>query len=149
MARRRRRKDAAGETPPRKRRRVRELEEPGSVLKGPRITVNCECGQTHYLAYGETWTCANCGRMYDTNRIPRDDYERIRAISLRFRLLPIAFGAVVALLAIVFTLTGNIPGVFFLLPVALVTWFVFIRPFHRRRYHDAIQGLPVWTLRAE
>jgi hypothetical protein len=149
MARRRRRKDSGGEAPRRKRRQARELEAPGSVLKGPRITVNCECGQTNYLAYGETWTCGNCGRLYDTNRIPRDDYERIREISLRYRLLPIAFGAVVALLAIVFTLTGNIPGVFFLLPVALVTWFVFIRPFHRRRYREAIQGLPVWQLRAE
>ena len=149
MARRRRRKDAGGEGPARKRRKARELEAPGSVLKGPRITVNCECGQTNYLAYGETWTCPSCGRMYDTNRIPRDDYERIREISLRYRLLPIAFGAVVALLAIVFTLTGNIPGVFFLLPVALVTWFVFIRPFHRRRYREAIQGLPVWQLRSE
>ena len=119
------------------------------MLKGPRITVNCECGQTNYLAYGETWTCGSCGRMYDTSRIPRDDYERIREISLRYRMLPIAFGALVALLAIVFTLTGNIPGVFFLLPVALVAWFVFIRPFHRRRYREAIKGLPVWQLRAE
>jgi len=130
-------------------RQIREVEAPGSVLKGPRITVNCECGQTHYLAYGESWTCGNCGRLYDTNRIPRDDYEQIRQISLRYRMLPIAFGALIALLAIVFTLTGNIPGVFFLLPVALVTWFVFIRPFHRRRYREAIQGLPVWQLRAE
>jgi len=87
--------------------------------------------------------------MYDTNRIPREDYERIREISLRYRLLPIAFGALVALLAIVFRLTGNIPGVFFLLPVALVTWFVFIRPLHRRRYREAIKGLPVWQLRSE
>ena len=53
------------------------------------------------------------------------------------------------LAAIVFTLTGNIPGVFFLLPVALVTWFVFIRPFHRKRYQEAIKGLPVWQLRSE
>jgi hypothetical protein len=149
MARRRRRKDATGEKPARKRRQARELEAPGSVLKGPRITVNCECGQTNYLAYGETWTCGNCGRMYDSNRIPRDDYERIKEISLRYRMLPIAFGALVALLAIVFTLTGNIPGVFFLLPVALVTWFIFIRPFHRKRYREAIKGLPVWQLRAE
>jgi len=149
MGRRRRGRGNGGEKPGRKRRQARELEAPGSVLKGPRITVNCECGQTNYLAYGETWTCGSCGRLYDTNRIPRDDYERIREISLRYRVLPIAFGAVVALLAIVFTLTGNIPGVFFLLPVALVVWFIFIRPSHRKRYRAAIQDLPVWQLRAE
>src|SRR5687767_226104 len=76
----------------RRKRQARELEAPGSVLKGPRITVNCECGQTQYLAYGERWTCEKCGRSYDTTRIPQEEYEEIRQISLRFRMLPIAFG---------------------------------------------------------
>jgi hypothetical protein len=153
VGRRRRRHETGGETggekPGRKRRQRRELEAPGSVLKGPRITVNCECGQLNYLAYGETWTCGNCGRMYDTNRIPAVEYEEIRQISFRYRLLPIAFAALVALTAIVFTLTGNIIGVFMLMPIALVIWFVFIRPVHRKRYREAIEGLPVWQLRAE
>jgi hypothetical protein len=63
--------------------------------------------------------------------------------------VPIAFGALVAAAAIVFTLTGKIPGVCFLLPVALVTWFVFIRAIHGKRYREAIKGLPLWQLRAE
>ena len=149
MGRRRRGKDTGVEAPARKRRQFREREAPGSVLRGPRITVNCECGQTNYLSYGETWTCASCGRTYDTNRIPAEEYDQIRQITFRYRLLPIAFGALVALCAIAFTLTGNIFGVFFLLPVALVVWFVFIRPTHQKRYRAAIQNLPVWSLRAE
>ena len=56
-------------------------------------------------------------RAYDTNRIPPDQYEQIRKLSLRYRLVPVLFGALIALLAIFFTLTGNIFGVFFLLPV--------------------------------
>ena len=64
-------------------------------------------------------------------------------------MLPVAFGLMIALLAIFFTLTGNWPGVFFLMPVALVLWFVFLRPFHRKRYRAAISGLPRWELRAE
>lgn len=131
------------------RRQARELEAPGSVLKGPRITVTCECGEKRELAYGERWRCESCGRAYDTNRIPAEDYEQIRRLTFRYRMLPIAFGCLVALVAIVFTLTGNIPGVFFLLPVALISWFIFIRPFHRKRYREAIKGLPVWQLRAE
>jgi hypothetical protein len=55
----------------------------------------------------------------------------------------------VAALAIVFTLTGNVTGVFFLMPVAIVAWFVFLRPTHRRRYREAIAELPRWDLRAE
>lgn len=149
MGRRRRRKGGGPDEPGKPRRRVRELEQPGSVLKGPRITVTCECGDKRELGYGERWECESCGRVYDTNRIPREQYEEIRKLSLRYRMLPIAFGGLIALTAIVFTLTGNIPGVFFLLPVALIIWFIFIRPIHRKRYREAVKGLPVWQLRAE
>jgi hypothetical protein len=39
--------------------------------------------------------------------------------------------------------------VFFLLPVALVLWFVFLRPLHRKRYRRAIKSLPRWELQAD
>jgi hypothetical protein len=68
---------------------------------------------------------------------------------VRFRALPIALGVTVAALAIAFTLPGNVVGVFFPMPVALIAWFVFIRPTHRRRYHAAIAELPRWDLRAD
>ena len=51
--------------------------------------------------------------------------------------------------AIVFTLTGNIVGVFFVMPVAIIAWFVFLRPTHQRRYREAIADLPRWDLRAD
>jgi hypothetical protein len=128
---------------------AREWERPGAVIKGPPITVTCECGEKRELGYGERWRCERCGRAYDTGRIPAAEYEQIRRLSMRYRALPIAFGAVVVALAILFTLTGNVPGVFFLLPVALVLWFVFLRPLHRKRYRAAVRGLPRWELRAD
>ena len=64
-------------------------------------------------------------------------------------LVLVAFGVVIATLALVFMLTDNTFGVFFLLPVSILSWFVFIRPTHRRRYSEAIQHLPRWDLRAE
>jgi hypothetical protein len=124
-------------------------ERPGAVLKGPPITLTCECGEKRDLPYGERWRCEQCGRTWDTNRIPREQYEQIKRVSLRFRALPIGFGSLVAAIAIFFTLTGNVFSVFFLLPVALTTWFVFLRPVHRRRYRAAVKGLPRWELRAE
>jgi hypothetical protein len=124
-------------------------ETPGAVLKGPPITLTCECGEKRDLPYGERWQCEQCGRTWDTNRIPREQYEQIKRVSLRFRALPIGFGSLVAAIAIFFTLTGNVFSVFFLLPVALTTWFVFLRPVHRRRYRAAVKGLPRWELRAE
>jgi len=124
-------------------------ETPGSVTKGPPITVTCECGERKELFYGERCTCPRCGRAYDTRNIPADEYAAIRSLQRRFRAVPIGLGAVVAALAIVFTLTGNIVGVFFILPVAIIAWFVFIRPTHRERYRKAMSDLPRWDLHAD
>ena len=124
-------------------------ERPGAVLRGPPIAVTCQCGEKRDLSYGEEWTCANCGRRWDTSRIPPDQYEAIRRTQLRFRVLPVAYGVGVLALAMFFTLTGNIFSVFVLLPLALMIWFYFVRPAHRRRYRRAIAELPRWELRPE
>jgi hypothetical protein len=52
-------------------------------------------------------------------------------------------------LGIFFSLTGNIVNVFILLPMALMGWFIFLRPAHQRRYRKAIKDLPRWDLRAD
>lgn len=124
-------------------------ETPGTVTKGPPITVTCECGERRELFHGERWTCPSCGRSYDSGRIPAGEYAQVRRLQLRYRALPIALGVAVAVLAIAFTLTGNVLGVFFLMPSAIIAWFVFIRPTHRRRYRAAIADLPRWDLRAD
>lgn len=124
-------------------------ETPGTITKGPPITVTCDCGARRELFYGERWTCPDCGRAYDSGQIPAEEYAAIRRLQMRYRAVPIALGVAVALLAIAFTLTDNIVGVFFIMPVALIVWFVFIRPTHRRRYRAAIADLPRWDLRAD
>jgi hypothetical protein len=124
-------------------------ERPGAVLRGPPITVKCECGERAELAYGERWTCPSCGRMYDTARIPSEDYERIRRTQLRFRILPVAYALLFSAVAVFFIATGNAFSVFLLLPVGLMAWFLLIRPVHRSRYRQAIADLPSWDLRAE
>jgi hypothetical protein len=124
-------------------------EQPGSVLKGPPIAVTCECGEKRELGYGEEWACEACGRRWDTNQIPAEQYDVIRRTQLRFRVLPVIYGLVVAATAIFFTLTGNIFSVFVLLPLALMVWFYFLQPFHRRRYRRAIAELPSWQLRPD
>jgi hypothetical protein len=121
-------------------------EAPGSVLRGPPIALTCECGVNQDLRYGETWTCEQCGRSWDTGQIPREQYEAIRRTQLRFRALPVALGLLVAAIAIFFTLTGNVFSVFLLLPISITVWFVFLRPAHRRRYRRAIADLPRWEL---
>ena len=141
-------------TPPWRRDQSRDRErvgheQPGWILRGPPIAVTCECGEKRDLRYGEAWTCERCGRRWDTAQIPPQQYEAIRRLQLRFRVLPVLFGTVVAGGAIFFTLTGNVFSVFVLLPTAMMSWFIFFRPSHRRRYRDAIADLPRWQLHPE
>ncbi|MBO0889771.1 MAG: hypothetical protein J2P14_02575, partial [Acidothermales bacterium] len=77
-------------------------ERPGVVLHGPPITVRCRCGERRDLAYGEVWQCADCVLRWDTRQIPREQYQRIRMIQLRFRMVPVVLGLAVAALALVF-----------------------------------------------
>jgi hypothetical protein len=140
--------------PPWKRRQGAERErlgheQPGWVLRGPPIAVTCKCGEKRDLPYGEVWRCERCGRRWNTAQIPSEQYEVIRRTQLRFRVLPVVYGLVVLALAMFFTLTGNIFSVFVLLPLALMIWFYFVRPFHRRRYRRAIAELPRWDLRPQ
>jgi len=124
-------------------------EQPGSVLRGPPIAVTCECGKKRDLRYGEDWTCEKCGRRWDTNQIPAEQYDAIRRTQLRFRVLPVLYGLVVASTAIFFTLTGNVFSVIVLLPLSMLVWFYFLRPYHRTRYRRAIAELPRWELRPD
>jgi len=124
-------------------------EAPGTVLRGPPITVTCECGETRDLRYGDDWTCETCGRRWTTAQIPPEQYQAIRRLQMRYRALPVGLGLLVAAVAIFFSLTGNVFSVFFLLPLSLTIWFVFVRPVHRRRYRAAIANLPRWQLRAD
>ena len=124
-------------------------ERPGAVLRGPPIAITCECGEKRDLGYGEDWACETCGRHWDTNQIPVGQYDAIRRTQLRFRVLPVVYGVVVASTALFFMLTGNVFSVFVLLPLSMMLWFYFVRPVHRRRYRRAIAELPRWELRPD
>jgi hypothetical protein len=124
-------------------------ERPGVALRGPPVSITCACGRKESVRFGDSWTCEGCGRTWDTSRIPRDEYEQIRRLQLRYRMLPILFGLMVVALAAFFTLTGQPGTVVLLLPIALLGWFVFLRGPHRRRYTEAIARRQKWTLRGE
>jgi hypothetical protein len=124
-------------------------EQPGAVLRGPPIAVSCECGEKRDLRYGEAWTCERCGRRWDTTQIPAQQYQVIRRTQLRFRVLPVLYGLLVAGAALFFLLTGNLFSLFIVLPVGTMAWFFFLQPVHRRRYRRAIADLPRWRLRPD
>jgi hypothetical protein len=113
------------------------------------VSITCACGRKESVRFGDSWTCEDCGQTWDTSRIPRAEYDEIRRLQLRYRMLPILLGLLVVGLAAFFTLTGSPGSVVLLLPVALLGWFVFLRGPHRRRYTKAIAQRQKWTLRGE
>lgn len=128
--------------------RLANHERPGSVLKGPPITVRCACGERRELAYREVWNCT-CGRRWNTGQIDHEQYARLRRVQLRFRVLPVTLGVGVSLLALLFLLTHNTYSLMILMPTALISWRMLLRPVHRRRYVAALGTLPRWELDPE
>jgi hypothetical protein len=114
----------------------------------PKITITCDCGEKHKLAYGDDYVC-ECGRAWSTKQIPAADYEAIRALDRRYRRMGwIGIGGF-ALICIAVGLTRPI-SLLFLIPAGMMTWFTLFRPMVRRRHWRAIQALTRrWTLRAE
>ncbi|HUA72522.1 MAG TPA: hypothetical protein VMA96_15610 [Solirubrobacteraceae bacterium] len=129
---------------------INEAELPRSVRKGPLITVNCECGQSRQLHYGERWKCESCGRRFDTSKIPLDEYAAIRRTQLRYRLIPL--GASLFLLAamIVFFIEGKAYSGLVAVAFLFAAWGIFARPMFRSRYRRALsENLPTWNIKAD
>jgi hypothetical protein len=118
-------------------------------VKGPRITVTCECGHQTRAHYATRFDCEGCDRTYDTSRIPPGDYERLASVVRRFRYMGWAFGSVLALLALWLVTQGQIFVTLIGMMSILFVWWSYGRPFVRGRYHKALTSLPRWDLTAE
>lgn len=117
-------------------------------MRGPPITVACDCGEMQHVDYGDVWECPECGRRWNTAQIPEEDYEGLLRDMRRMRLVPIgvALGTTLlfALLAIVVA-----TSVFMLLPVVLGMWFLWYMPWWRRRIRRRARSAPKWKLHPE
>jgi hypothetical protein len=117
-----------------------------SVRRGPRITLTCKCGEINYLQYGEQWTCPKCGRHWNTRRIPLEQYAEIRRTQLRYRRIPIAVSVLALICVVAFLIVGKPFAGLILVGFAATAWSMFARPFHKRRYREAIAKLPSWEI---
>jgi hypothetical protein len=117
-------------------------------MKGPPITIACDCGEMEHVEYGDTWECEKCGRRWNTKQIPADEYWGVLRDMRRLRLsvIGIALGlaASFGLLALFVS-----EGFFLLLPVALAGWFIWYMPWWRRKVRRRVRALPKWNLRPE
>ena len=117
-------------------------------MKGPPITIACDCGEMRHVDYGETWQCEKCGRRWNTNQIPSDEYWGLLKDMRRLRLavVGIALG-----LTLVFGLLALLvsQSLLLLLPVVLAGWFIWYMPWWRRKVRRRARSTPKWNLRPE
>ena len=122
---------------------------PKSVRRGPPITLTCDCGEKRYLRYGERWKCEKCGKTWNTNRIPVEQYAAIRATQLRYRRVPLAISVFALVCVVAFIIVGKALGGLIVVGLLASTWSMFFRPIHRRKYREAIADLPSWKIKPE
>jgi hypothetical protein len=123
---------------------------PRSVRKGPPITVTCECGERRDLRYGEVWRCEGCGRRFDTQKIPLEEYAAIRRTQLRYRLFPLIAGLILLAAMIVVFIAGRTFSALVFGAFLLASWAMLGRPFFRSRYRKSLgKNLPTWNLKAD
>ena len=123
---------------------------PRSVRKGPPITVTCECGQRRDLPYGEVWRCEGCGRRFDTNKIPLEEYAAIRRTQIRYRLFPLIASLILLAAMIVFFIVGRTFSAVVFGAFLLASWAMLGRPFFRSRYRKSLRkNMPTWNIKAD
>jgi hypothetical protein len=101
-----------------------------------------------HVPYGERWSCERCGRRWNTEQIPPEEYWGIMRDMRRTRLsvIGIALGLAAAfgLLAVFVA-----ESLFLLLPVVLGLWLIVYMPMWRRKVRQRARSLPKWNLRPE
>lgn len=117
-------------------------------MRGPPITVTCECGEVRSLRYGDVWTCETCGRRWNTSQIPSDEYTGLMRALRRDRLEMVAAALLVVALfvpLIVFVSESFI----FLLPILLAGAAIAYGPVWKKRVRRRIAERPRWELHPE
>jgi hypothetical protein len=117
-------------------------------MRGPPITVRCDCAEVAYVPYGERWECPRCGRRWNTGQIPAEEYWGIIREMRRYRLNLLSLTVAVA---VVLGGLGLFWGAraFPIVPVILGFWLLVYMPRWRRRVRARARSLPTWRLRPE
>jgi hypothetical protein len=114
----------------------------------PPITIKCECGEKRDVAYGERWQCETCGRSWNTQQIPLEEYESLLRNVRRHKLEAIASAAVGG--AVLIPLVAFVSARFIaLVPLAMGAWLFVLLPAWRRRYRRTAAAAPRWNLHPE
>ncbi len=115
------------------------------AMRMPPITITCECGETKGVAYGERWRCERCGRSWNTQNIPVEEYEGLLRRMRRHKLEVLAVAGFMAavLVPLIVVVSSRFIAV---VPMVMAIWLFVLLPFWRRRYRRTARGAPRWEL---
>lgn len=114
-------------------------------MRGPPITITCDCGEAGSLRYGERWQCPRCGRRWSTEQIPAAEYEGLVRDLRRFKLQMVV--AVLVVLAVFVPLIVFVnQGFVFVVPLLLGGAAIFYGPIWKRRVRRRVADAPRWEL---
>lgn len=117
-------------------------------MRGPPITIRCDCGAQRPVPYGERWTCPVCGKTWNTAQIPAEEYREVIRAARRYRLVVWAITA--AIVAVLVPLAVLVAFQFFIFVIlALGVLYFFVLPKWRGRVLNKMSGRPSWTLHPE
>jgi hypothetical protein len=117
-------------------------------MKGAPITVRCDCGAVRYVAYGDAWECPTCGRRWNTEQIPAEEYWGVMREAKRQRLLMMGVAVAIAVGFTLLALTMG-PAAWGFAPIVMGAWFLLLMPRWRRRLRLQARSLPRWQLHPE
>jgi hypothetical protein len=118
-------------------------------VRGPSITIRCECGRAAQAHYGERWTCDGCGRTWSTSEIPPEEYRGLVREMRKYMLLAIGPPALAALVLVPLAVLVNL-GYAFVLFVVVLAYGLLVLPKLRRRAVASMRSRSLrWTLHPE
>jgi hypothetical protein len=117
-------------------------------VKGPPITVSCDCGEIERVPYGDAWICPSCGRRWDTAQIPSEEYWGVMREMRRYRLEVVAVSVALGI-ALAITLASLGSRRYFPIVLGVMGfWFLIYMPRWRRKVRARARQLPTWNLRS-
>jgi hypothetical protein len=118
-------------------------------MRGAPITIRCDCGQVERVPYGQTWVCPDCGRRWNTEQIPAEEYWEIMREMRRYRLQVVGVSLAFGVGAAIVLANMNVQRVLPIILALMAFWFLIYMPRWRQKVRRRARDLPHWQLHPE
>ena len=119
------------------------------LVREPPITITCDCKAVASVQYGKRWTCDSCGRTWDTNRIPRAEYDALLQSVRHYRTLTVGPPLTLAVILLPLAVLLDLRFAFLLFVLVLAHGLLVLPHLRRRATERVLEAAPRWELRSE